>query len=306
MQARFLCLPALLLCGSVAMADSHAPESISALGRLEPEHGIIRVASPSTPQAAYGAVLAALRVEEGDDVEQGQLLAVADTAAVMEAVASEARTKVELARREVESARSMATTTCTRADVAEREAARRAQLHEQGLAGEEEADSARGEADARKASCNTASTAIQLTETRVRVSEAHLARVEAELQRAYIRAPRDGRVLEILVRPGELMGESGVLELGSVDHMHAIAEVYESDVRFVEVGQKATVRSPAFENELSGQVKSIRQKVQKQDEIGTDPAARKDARIVEVIIELDDSRPVAHLTNLQVDVLIHL
>jgi HlyD family secretion protein len=113
-------------------------------------------------------------------------------------------------------------------------------------------------------------------------------------------------VLEILVRQGELMGEAGVLELARVDHMHAIAEVYETDIRFVKVGQKATVRSPAFEQDIPGQVKSIRQKVQKQDEMSTDPAARKDARIVEVIIELDDSQPAASLTNLQVDVLIHL
>jgi HlyD family secretion protein len=42
--------------------------------------------------------------------------------------------------------------------------------------------------------------------------------------------------------------------------------------------------------------------VQKQDEIGTDPAARKDARIIEVTISLDDSTPAAGLTNLQVDV----
>ena len=41
-------------------------------------------------------------------------------------------------------------------------------------------------------------------------------------------------------------------------------------------------------------------------EIGTDPAARKDARIVEVVIELEDSAPAASLTNLQVDVLIHI
>ena len=67
-----------------------------------------------------------------------------------------------------------------------------------------------------------------------------------------------------------------------------------------------TVSSPAFEKDLPGRVKSIRQKVQKQDEMGTDPAARKDARIVEVVIELEDSRPAASLTNLQVDVLIHL
>jgi len=37
----------------------------------------------------------------------------------------------------------------------------------------------------------------------------------------------------------------------------------------------------------------------------TDPAARKNARIVEVTIALDDSGPAAGLTNLQVDVLIH-
>ena len=38
------------------------------------------------------------------------------------------------------------------------------------------------------------------------------------------------------------------------------------------------------------------------DEIGTDPAARKDARIVEVEIRLDDPKAAANLTNLQVDV----
>jgi len=44
--------------------------------------------------------------------------------------------------------------------------------------------------------------------------------------------------------------------------------------------------------------------VEKQDEIGTDPAARKDARIIEVKILLDDSALAAGLTNLQVDVII--
>ena len=44
--------------------------------------------------------------------------------------------------------------------------------------------------------------------------------------------------------------------------------------------------------------------VRKQDQLGTDPAARKDARIVEVEIRLADSAPAASLTNLQVEVLI--
>ena len=40
----------------------------------------------------------------------------------------------------------------------------------------------------------------------------------------------------------------------------------------------------------------------KLDEIGTDPAARKDARIIEVEIKLDDSAPAASLSLLQVEV----
>ena len=97
-QARLLCLPALALCFSNLLADNGpAPEAVSALGRLEPENGIIRVASPSTPQAAYGAVLSALRVEEGDLVEAGQVLATMDTA---ELDASLERARADVARAE--------------------------------------------------------------------------------------------------------------------------------------------------------------------------------------------------------------
>jgi HlyD family secretion protein len=279
-------------------------QAVSALGRLEPENGIIRVSASSTPEAILGAILVELHVDEGDDVETGQLLAVTDTAAVMEALAGENEASLEFAIREVDTARSRATEACVRADVAAREAERRARLHAQGVAGEEEAESARGEAEARAAACASATTAVRSAETAVAVARARLIRVQTELQRSYIKAPFDGRVLDITVRPGELIGERGILELGRVQRMFAIAEVYETDIRHVKVGQRATVSSAALDREIGGTVQAIRQKVEKQDEIGTDPAARKDARIIEVAILLDDSDPVAGLTNLQVDVVI--
>ncbi len=296
----------LLITVSPAMTqEGNGRKAVSALGRLEPEHGIINVSASSTPEAILGAILVELHAEEGDDVQKGQLLAVTDTAAVMAALVKESEAALEFAEREVEAARSRAMETCVRADVAAREAERRARLHAQGVAGEEEADSARGEAEARKASCASASTSVRLSETGVSVADAHLNRVKAELERSYIRAPADGRVIHIITRPGELIGEDGILQLARIDRMYAIAEVYETDIRFVKTGQQATIRSPALGGNLSGTVKRIRQKVEKQDEIGTDPAARKDARIVEVAILLDDSAPAAGLTNLQVDVLIH-
>ena len=295
-------LAAMLVAGS-AMAQEQ--QAVSALGRLEPEHGVIRVSASSTPEAIGGGLLVELNVEEGDDVKAGDLLAVTDTAAVMEALTQEAEVGVEFAERELEAARSKARETCVRADVAANEAERRARLRAQGVAGEEEADSARGEAEAQKASCASASTAIRLSETGIEVARARLNRVQQQWQRSFIRAPFDGRVIDIMVRPGELISVAGVLELARVDRMFAIAEVYETDIRQVKTGQRATISSKALDGEVSGTVKYIRQKVQKQDEIGTDPAARKDARIVEVEIELDDSETVAGLTNLQVEVVIH-
>jgi HlyD family secretion protein len=70
----------------------------------------------------------------------------------------------------------------------------------------------------------------------------------------------------------------------------------------VRPGQRARVTSAALPGPLTGTVEWIRPKVEKQDEIGTDPAARKDARVVEVKVLLDDGAAAAPFTNLQVDV----
>jgi HlyD family secretion protein len=306
MSGRLLLCLAVLLAGGDAVAQNNAGrQAVSALGRLEPEHGIIKVGVSSTPEAVSGSIVAELLVEEGEDVLRGQLLAIMDTARVMEARVKEAEAELEYSRREVEASRSQADEACVRADVAEREARRRMRLHEQGVTGEEEADSAEGEAEAMSASCTSAKTTVRLFESGEAVARARLNRVRAELQRSFIKAPVDARVIHVIARPGERVGEEGLLELGTVSSMYAIAEVYETDIRYVKEGQRATLRSAALHQDLSGKVTHIRQKIDKQDEIGTDPAARKDARIIEVLIRLDDSRPVEGLTYLQVDVVIH-
>ena len=64
---------------------SGEPRGVAALGRLEPLHGIIKVSASSVPEAISGAVLVRLLVEIGDDVEEGQLLAVTDTVEVLQA-----------------------------------------------------------------------------------------------------------------------------------------------------------------------------------------------------------------------------
>jgi HlyD family secretion protein len=62
------------------------------------------------------------------------------------------------------------------------------------------------------------------------------------------------------------------------------------------------VTSPAFAGPLHGTVDRIGMKIGKQDALGTDPAARINARVVEVEICLDESEAAAGYTNLQVEI----
>ncbi len=136
-------------------------------------------------------------------------------------------------------------------------------------------------------------------------------RIESELEDYYVRVPIDGQILKINTLVGEQVDTSeGIVELGRTNQMYAIAEVYETDVSKVKVGQRATIISEhgGFEGQLQGTVDHIGLQIKKQDVLESDPAADKDARVVEVKVRLDpqDSNKVAGLTNLQVRVKINL
>ena len=92
------------------------------------------------------------------------------------------------------------------------------------------------------------------------------------------------------------------MELGRTDRMYAVAEVYETDITAVKVGQLAKVQTTALADALTGKVERISIKVGRLDAVGTDPIAKTDARVVEVFILLDDSERVSRFTNMQVKI----
>jgi HlyD family secretion protein len=130
----------------------------------------------------------------------------------------------------------------------------------------------------------------------------------AKLERTIIRAPQGGEVLRIISHQGEAIAEEGILEMGNTQQMFVVAEVYETDVKRVRLGQQATItsRNGAFDTPLTGKVERIGSQIFKNNVLDDDPAANADARVVEVKIRLEDSQPVAQLTNLQVDVNINV
>jgi HlyD family secretion protein len=154
-----------------------------------------------------------------------------------------------------------------------------------------------------------AKAAMENTRTSVPIKSltARLAVAHAQLRRMTIIAPIDGRVLNIQAHPGEQVGQPGdkpILSIGGTERMRVVAEVYETDVVRIRIGDKATVTSRALSGPLTGVVVEIGSMIFKNDVLNLDPAARADARVVEVRIALDDAEPVARLTNLSVDVVI--
>ncbi|AFZ31194.1 ABC exporter membrane fusion protein, DevB family [Gloeocapsa sp. PCC 7428] len=131
---------------------------------------------------------------------------------------------------------------------------------------------------------------------------------QANLDLAYVRSPRDGQIMNVHSWAGEIVGNDGIVDIGQTEQMYVVAEVYESDIQKVRLGQMVTITSSAFAGQLQGKVDEIGLEIGKKDVLDTDPTANIDSRVVEVKVRLDPdaSRRVAGLTNLQVKTVIEL
>lgn len=266
-------------------ADGAPRQSVAALGRVQPLGGIRRLAGPSI---YYEVVVGDLRVDEGDRIAAGQIVAVLDHHRVLEAAL--ARSEASVAAKTAAVAARTA-----EADIARREHARREALHKDGLV-------TASERDLTASRLEVAESALRQAGLELKADQEDLRRAGLECERAVVRSPMAGLVLKIYARRGEKVGNDGILEMADTDVMSVVAEVYEADIPRVRLGQRAVVRSPLLPHELSGRVDRIGNKIGKKDVLGTDPAARTDVRVIEVRIRLDDAAPVRALTNLSVEV----
>jgi len=145
---------------------------------------------------------------------------------------------------------------------------------------------------------------VNLAEAEVQAAAASVENARTELQAATVRAPVGGQVLKINAFPGEEVGAKGILELGRTDQMYVVAEVVESDVRRVQIGEHATITGESLDGPLSGEVESIGHEVAKDEVMQTDPASLTDTRVVEVKIRLNDSTQASRLIHGQVTAVI--
>jgi HlyD family secretion protein len=172
---------------------------------------------------------------------------------------------------------------------------------------QQEIQGSQGTLDAIK---NPRATDVQIARAKLQSALANYKQAKADLDAAYVRSPVNGQIFKIQTRAGEKADDDGIVQIGQTERMVVTAEVYESDIEKVKLGQKATIVSDgkAFTGELTGEVSRIALEIGKKDVLSTDPAADVDARVVEVKISLSeaDSQKVAGLTNSKVVVKISI
>ncbi|MEG4572431.1 HlyD family efflux transporter periplasmic adaptor subunit [Microcoleus sp. N3A4] len=154
--------------------------SVTALGRLTPQGEVIKLSAPS---ASEGARIEQLRVEEGDLVSQGQIIAVLDTRDRLEAILQQADKEIKVKQAELAKIQVGAKTGVIGAQKAE---VAKFQAQVQRETEGEAANVARLEAQLRRETeaeqANVAKFEAQL-QRETEAEQANLAKFEAQLQR---------------------------------------------------------------------------------------------------------------------------
>jgi HlyD family secretion protein len=296
---------------------------VVALGRIIPFGDVSSVATPS---GAGDARIAEIRVSVGDVVDAGDTLAVLDNLAQLQSLAASAAANVTV--REANLVQTRAAIIASRAEAQaslEREQAtaiaahaeleRTTSLFERGVttraafdqiiarASETQRDEVRA-----IATLSRYETGSQTVQADIAVAEANLAaarvdfdRAELDLERAYVRAPEHGTVLDINVRVGESPPSGGLIDLGDTSRMTVQAEVYQTLIGRVTIGDPVVVSAAALSQNLTGVVSAIGLEIGRQSITSSDPAANTDARVVDVIVVLDasSSERARTFTNLE-------
>lgn len=276
----------------------------------------------------FGRILE-VRVADGDPVKAGQIVAVLEN--------NDARARVEEARAAVRAAEAALERllngarpeerAAARAEMEEAEAllenarleySRRSRLFEEGgIVSQSALDAAERDYKMAEARFETAKQRYQLViapprsedvagaRAEVAMARARLAQAEDYYENTFVRSPVDGVVVKRFMNPGESISYESlyqpIVSVADITRLMVRAEVDETDIGKVEIGQHAEIRCDAFPSRVfSGEVVRIsgglgRKKIQTDN-----PTEKVDLEVLETFIEVESGAPLR--VGLRVDV----
>jgi len=240
-------------------------QGIGALGRIEPRSRVIKVSHNAGPE---GARVAQLFFQEADSVQAGEKLAVLSDHVKRKAEVQAAGTRIKVleAQRAVEQ---VALTFNKKEHL-------RHQSLDPGAVSISLVDEKRLAYEQSLADLKRLSAEITRAQAEQKIAE-------AELDNTLI----TGTVVKIFARQGERIGDNGLLQIADLSQLDVVAEVYESELPQVKIGQTGCITATGFKRSYRAQVRELGFLVRKNDLNDTDPLADRDNRIIEVRLTLE-------------------
>jgi multidrug resistance efflux pump len=289
-------------------ASSVSAPLVAAPGRVEAVSEELRVSSELSGR------LKTVRVEEGDRVKPGQVLAEIENddyrARVAAAEAELAQREAEL-RRTVNGARTQerreaeASMQAAKAvlDNSKSEAERRRGLADRNVISRDEAERYERGYQVARAQYEQAAQHFALVDAEAReedrahaeaavaTARAQLAEARVFLGKSYIRAPINGVILRKLRHGGESVStqfDSPVITMADDSVLRVRLDVDESDVSKLRVGQRAYVTAEAYgTHKFPGRVIRVGRILGKKNVRTEEPSEHVDTKILETLVELD-------------------
>ena len=279
------------------------PRQVSALGRIEPLGGISQV---SVPSSLSNDRVREILVKEGQEVRKGQPLAVLESIDTLESSVRKSEAEIRVAESKLAAQDSVIARYKADLGQASAEARRAEQLFAAGATSANRVEKLQADESSAKAQLAEAIATKATLVEELRSSRASLDKDKTERAKATVLAPFSGTVFKVHARPGDKVGEDGLLEMGDSSRMGVIAEVYQSDRPMIALGQKASLSADGFKGrKVEGQVVEIAREVSRQTVFSGQAGENLDRRVLEVKIGLtpQESALASHLNYLQVNVL---
>ncbi len=279
-----------LLAGTTfAKADAPAPPSISV---LTAEKKPIAEELNVTGSFAAGELVLVLPeveglsvteflAEEGDTVKKGQVLVRLSSASVDIQVQ---QTKASLARNDlaIDQAKNQIEQAQISRDKADSDLERTKKLRTSGVATQQTFDQIQAAAETAHAQFSAANLALEGAKTDRLTIDAQMANLQLTKSRTEIKAPVDGYISSRSVQIGGIASgqKSPMYEIVANGTVKLLAEIPESDLPRVKVGQIASITINGFDKPIEGTVKLISPSVNQQTRIGIAHVAVKSDKLI--------------------------
>ena len=234
---------------------------VAALGQLIPEGEVRQLASPISQFGSFPRVQEIL-VKEGDYVTEGSILAIFENYKKLQSDLLKKQKLIETNQKEI---------TLKKDQIKRYRSAVEQNAYSVVLLTQKEDE------------------LLKLEKQKI-INKADKKSIEIDLFNSKLRSPIDGYILSINTRSGERSNSEGILEIGASQKMQALIEVYESDIDRIFLDQNVELISEngGFDEILVGKVVRINPQVKQRKVLSTDPTGDADARIIKVLVGLDD------------------